>query len=87
MLAVAMKNPLLIFTTLFPVVCLIGGEALLFALAKPYDASIRKLLSRRIILNGFVLLIASNGRSAYYCTSQRPSMEQGALSPSGEGAR
>jgi len=59
MLAVATKSLLLIFTTLFPVVYPIGGGALFFALTKQYDGPARKLLSRRIALNSFVLLIAA----------------------------
>jgi len=59
MLTEATKSLLLIFSTLFPVVYPIGGGALFLALTKQYDAPARKLLSRRIAVNSFVLLVAA----------------------------
>jgi len=59
MLAEATKGLLLIFSTLFPVVSPIGGAVLFLALTKQFEGTDRKLLSRRIAVNSFVLLIAS----------------------------
>jgi multiple antibiotic resistance protein len=59
MLTEATKTLLLIFSTLFPVVYPIGGGALFLALTRDYDGPTRRMLSRRIALNSFALLISS----------------------------
>jgi Ca-activated chloride channel family protein len=79
MLAVAMKNLLLVFSTLFAVVCSAGGGVSSIARTKQYDGSAGKLLS------DFVRRIAIGGRSVCYLTPQRPPMAQVGLSALGGG--
>jgi multiple antibiotic resistance protein len=53
------KTILLILTTLFPVVNPLGGAPIFLSLTHYYPEEDRRLLSRRIALNGFILLIVS----------------------------
>ncbi len=53
------KTMLLILTTLFPVVNPLGGAPIFLSLTHYYSEEDRKLLSRRIAMNGFILLIVS----------------------------
>jgi multiple antibiotic resistance protein len=59
MLTEATQTLLLIFSTLFPGVNPVGGGALFFSLTRHYDGTRRRMLSRRIALNSFALLISS----------------------------
>jgi multiple antibiotic resistance protein len=53
------KTMLLILTTLLPVVNPLGGAPIFLSLTRYYSQEDRGLLSRRIALNGFILLIVS----------------------------
>jgi multiple antibiotic resistance protein len=53
------KTMLLILTTLFPVVNPLGGAPIFLSLTHYYSEEDRRLLSRRIAMNGFILLIVS----------------------------
>ena len=53
------KTMLLILTTLFPVVNPLGGAPIFLSLTHYYSEEDRRLLSRRIATNGFILLIVS----------------------------
>jgi multiple antibiotic resistance protein len=55
----AVKTTLLILSALFPIVNPLGGSPIFLALTRDYSASARRLLSQRIALNSFVLLVAS----------------------------
>lgn len=58
MLEVA-KSILLIVSALFPIVNPIGGAPVFLALTNDYTESARRLLSWRIALNSFILIVAS----------------------------
>jgi len=58
-MAQLIKAMLLILTTLFPVVNPLGGAPIFLSLTHYYSEEDRKLLSRRIAMNGFILLIVS----------------------------
>jgi multiple antibiotic resistance protein len=53
------KTMLLILTTLLPVVNPLGGAPIFLSLSRYYSEEDRSLLSRRIAVNGFILLIVS----------------------------
>ena len=53
------KTVLLILTTLFPVVNPLGGAPIFLSLTHYYSEEDRRLLSRRIAMNGLILLIVS----------------------------
>ncbi|MGH9675771.1 MAG: MarC family protein, partial [Candidatus Acidiferrum sp.] len=53
------KSILLILSTLFPVVNPLGGSPIFLALTRDYPANVRKILSRRVAMNSFLLMIAS----------------------------
>jgi multiple antibiotic resistance protein len=53
------KTTLLILTTLLPVVNPLGGAPIFLSLTRYYSEEDRSLLSRRIAINGFILLIVS----------------------------
>jgi len=53
------KTMRLILTTLFPVVNPLGGAPIFLSLTHYYSEEDRRLLSRRIAMNGFILLIVS----------------------------
>jgi multiple antibiotic resistance protein len=53
------KTMLLILTTLLPVVNPLGGAPIFLSLTRYYSQEDRGLLSRRIAVNGFILLIVS----------------------------
>jgi multiple antibiotic resistance protein len=55
----AAKSVLLVVSALFPIVDPIGGAPVFLSLTLDYDRQTRKLLSRRIALNSFALLVAS----------------------------
>ena len=55
----AAKSILLVISALFPIVDPIGGAPVFLSLTLDYDRQTRKLLSRRIALNSFFLLVAS----------------------------
>ncbi len=58
-MAQLIKTMLLILTTLFPVVNPLGGAPIFLSLTHYYSEEDRRLLSRRIAVNGFILLIVS----------------------------
>ena len=58
-MAQLIKAMLLILTTLFPVVNPLGGAPIFLSLTHYYSEEDRRLLSRRIAMNGFILLIVS----------------------------
>jgi multiple antibiotic resistance protein len=53
------KSILLIVSTLFPVVNPLGGSPIFLSLTRDYPANVRKILSRRVAINSFFLMIAS----------------------------
>jgi multiple antibiotic resistance protein len=53
------RSSILILSTLFPVVNPLGGSPLFLALTPDYSTGERSLLSRKIALNGWWLLVAS----------------------------
>ena len=53
------KNSILIVGALFPIVNPLGNSPIFLGLTRDYSSSERTLLSRKIALNGFFLLIAS----------------------------
>jgi multiple antibiotic resistance protein len=55
----AAKSILLVVSALFPIVDPIGGSPVFLLLTRDYAAETRRVLSRRIAINSFVLLIAS----------------------------
>ena len=55
----AAKSILLVVSALFPIVDPIGGAPVFLSLTLNYDRETRRLLSRRIALNSFILLVAS----------------------------
>jgi len=55
----AAKSIVLVISALFPIVDPIGGAPVFLSLTLNYDRETRRLLSRRIALNSFILLVAS----------------------------
>jgi multiple antibiotic resistance protein len=55
----AVKTTLLLLSALFPIVNPLGGSPIFLALTKDYTPPERRLLSQRIAMNSFVLLVAS----------------------------
>jgi multiple antibiotic resistance protein len=55
----AAKSILLIVSALFPIVDPIGGSPVFLSLTINYDSQTRRLLSRRIAIDSFILLVAS----------------------------
>jgi multiple antibiotic resistance protein len=55
----AAKGILLVISALFPIVDPIGGSPVFLSLTRDYTAQTRRLLSRRIAINSFILLVAS----------------------------
>jgi multiple antibiotic resistance protein len=55
----AVKTTILVISALFPVVNPLGGSPIFLALTREYTAGARMLLSQRIAINSFILLIAS----------------------------
>jgi multiple antibiotic resistance protein len=55
----AVKITILFLSALFPIVNPLGGSPIFLALTRDYSAASRRLLSQRIALNSFVLLVAS----------------------------
>jgi len=53
------RNSILIVSALFPIVNPLGNSPIFLSLTKDYSSNARMLLSRKIALNGFFLLIAS----------------------------
>ena len=53
------KTLVLFVSALFPIVNPLGGSPIFLALSRDYSTSDRKLLSQRIAVNSFVLLLAS----------------------------
>jgi multiple antibiotic resistance protein len=55
----AVKTTLLLLSALFPIVNPLGGSPIFLALTTDYTPPERRLLSQRIAINSFVLLVAS----------------------------
>jgi multiple antibiotic resistance protein len=55
----AAKSVVLIISALFPIVDPIGGSPVFLSLTINYDSNTRRLLSRRIAIDSFILLVAS----------------------------
>lgn len=53
------QSILLVVSALFPIVDPIGGSPVFLSLTLNYDTKTRRLLSRRIAINSFILLLAS----------------------------
>lgn len=53
------RNSILIVGALFPIVNPLGNSPIFLSLTRDYSSNARMLLSRKIALNGFFLLIAS----------------------------
>lgn len=53
------KNVLLVFATLFPIVNPLGMAPIFASMTLPYSEDIRRTMARRIGMNGVVLLVAS----------------------------
>jgi hypothetical protein len=53
------KGILLVVSALFPIVDPIGGSPIFLSLTRDYTTQTRRLLSRRIAVDSFILLIAS----------------------------
>lgn len=53
------RNSILIVSALFPIVNPLGNSPIFLGLTRDYSSGARKLLSRKIAINGFFLLIAS----------------------------
>jgi len=53
------KGILLVVSALFPIVDPIGGSPIFLSLTRDYTTETRKLLSRRIAVDSFILLVAS----------------------------
>ena len=53
------KTTILVVSALFPIVNPLGGSPIFLAMTREYTAPARRLLSQRIALNSFLLLIAS----------------------------
>ena len=59
MVVEAAKSIVLVISALFPIVDPIGGAPVFLSLTLNYDRETRRLLSRRIAMNSFILLVAS----------------------------
>lgn len=59
MLIQAAKSILLVVSALFPIVDPIGGSPIFLSLTRDYTTQTRKLLSRRIAVNSFILMLGS----------------------------
>ena len=55
----ALKTTILIVSALFPIVNPLGSSPIFLALTREYSPPERKLLSQRIAINSFILLVAS----------------------------
>jgi multiple antibiotic resistance protein len=55
----AVKTTILVVSALFPIVNPLGGSPIFLALTREYTAPARWILSQRIAMNSFILLIAS----------------------------
>lgn len=55
----AAKTTLLILSALFPIVNPLGGSPIFLSVTRDYTASARRILSRRVAMNSFILLVAS----------------------------
>ncbi len=55
----AAKSTLLILSALFPIVNPLGGSPIFLSLTRDYTASARRMLSRRVAMNSFFLLVGS----------------------------
>jgi multiple antibiotic resistance protein len=55
----AVKTTILFISALFPIVNPLGGSPIFLALTRDYSRAERKLLSQRIAVNSFILLVAS----------------------------
>jgi len=55
----AVKTTILVVSALFPIVNPLGGSPIFLALTREYTAPARWMLSQRIAMNSFILLIAS----------------------------
>jgi multiple antibiotic resistance protein len=55
----AIKTTILVVSALFPIVNPLGGSPIFLALTREYTAPARRMLSQRIAMNSFILLIAS----------------------------
>jgi multiple antibiotic resistance protein len=55
----AAKSILLVVSALFPIVDPIGGSPIFLSLTRDYTTQTRRVLSRRIAVNSFVLMLAS----------------------------
>jgi multiple antibiotic resistance protein len=53
------KNVLLVFATLFPIVNPLGMAPIVAGMTSPYSEDVRRTVARRIGINGVVLLVAS----------------------------
>ena len=53
------KTTILVVSALFPIVNPLGGSPIILALTRDYTTSGRRVLSQRIAINSFILLIAS----------------------------
>jgi multiple antibiotic resistance protein len=56
----AVETTILFFSALFPIVNPLGGSPIFLLLTRDYSAASRRLLSQRIALNSFILLVASS---------------------------
>ncbi len=56
----AVETTILFFSALFPIVNPLGGSPIFLALTRDYSGASRRLLSQRIALNSFILLVASS---------------------------
>jgi multiple antibiotic resistance protein len=55
----AVKTTILVVSALFPIVNPLGGSPIFLALTRDYTTPARRMLSQRIAMNSFILLIAS----------------------------
>jgi multiple antibiotic resistance protein len=55
----AIKTTILVVSALFPIVNPLGGSPIFLALTREYTAPARRMLSQRVAMNSFILLIAS----------------------------
>jgi multiple antibiotic resistance protein len=53
------KTTILVVSALFPIVNPLGGSPIFLALTREYSPAARRMLSQRIAMNSFILLIAS----------------------------
>ena len=53
------KTTILVISALFPIVNPLGGSPIFLAMTRDYSAPARRMLSQRIAINSFLLLIAS----------------------------